>query len=96
MRRQLPLLLMSAWAAGCTHVKVQNMQNGQHSVTAVAPSGGYSGSREAAIELANEYCEKTGQEAVLDGFYDKSELGRRGEHSSSLIFDCAPRKKLVF
>jgi hypothetical protein len=89
-------LLALSGSAACTHIPVQDLGNGQRSVTATAPSGGYSGSREAAIELANEFCAKSGQQPELDGFFDKSELGRKGEHSSSLIFNCAPRKKLIF
>jgi hypothetical protein len=81
---------------GCHHLSVQELQNGQHSVTATSPSGGYSGSREDTIELANEYCAKHGQQAMLDGFFDKSDLGPKGEHTSSLIFSCGPRTKLEF
>jgi hypothetical protein len=82
--------------AGCHRLNVQDLQNGQHSVTATSPSGGYSGSREETIELANEYCDKHHQQAVLDGFFDKSELGPKGEHTSSLIFSCGPRTTLQF
>jgi hypothetical protein len=82
--------------AGCHHLNVQDLQNGQHSVTATSPSGGYSGSREETIERANEYCAKRSQQAVLDGFFDKSDLGPKGEHTSSLIFSCGPRTKLEF
>jgi len=75
--------------ASCAHVAVQDIGHGQHSLTASAPSGGYDGSREEAIEEANEYCAKAAQNAVIDGFFDKSALGPNGEHSSSIIFRCA-------
>ena len=82
--------------AGCTHAPVQDMSNGQHSLSATAPSGGFDGSREEAIEAANDFCQRSGQQAVIDGFYDKSALGPLGEHTSSIIFRCAPPHTLHF
>ena len=81
---------------GCEHAHVADMGSGQHSLTAVAPSGGYDGSHEEAIEEANDYCHKTRQQAVIDGFYDRPELGPHGEHTSSIIFKCAPPRTLKF
>lgn len=89
-------LLAAVALAGCAHPSVQDMRNGQHSLTATAPSGGFSGSREEAIERANAYCARSGQQAVLEGFYDKPQLGAAGEHSSSLIFSCAGPQRLHF
>jgi hypothetical protein len=43
---------------GCTHVSVQDLGKGRYSLTATAASGGYYGSREAAVEEANEFCER--------------------------------------
>jgi hypothetical protein len=82
--------------AGCTQQPVQHMGNGQHSLSATAPSGGFDGSREAAIEAANDFCNKSGQQPVIDGFYDKSALGPLGEHTSSIIFRCGPPHTLHF
>jgi len=83
--------------AGCTHhPQVQEMGNGQHSLTATAPSGGFDGSREEAIEEANDFCHRSGQQPVIDGFYDKSALGPLGEHTSSIIFRCGPPHTLHF
>jgi hypothetical protein len=82
--------------AGCKHTQVAEMGSGEHSLTAAAPSGGYDGSREEAIEQANEYCHKSRQQAVIDGFYDKPELGPHGEHTSSIIFKCAETRVLKF
>ena len=81
---------------GCHHPQVVNMQNGQHSITATAPSGGFSGSRELAIEQANDYCAHARQQPELDGFFDKSELGPNGEHTSTLIFNCVAPHTLQF
>jgi hypothetical protein len=85
-----------ALLAGCTHVQVQDMGNGQHSLSATAPSGGFDGSREEAIEEANDFCHKSGQQAVIDGFFDKSALGPLGEHTSSIIFRCGAPHVLRF
>jgi hypothetical protein len=89
-------LVASLAAAGCEHAHVADMGSGQHSLTAVAPSGGYDGSREEAIQEANDYCGKSRQQPVIDGFYDKPELGPHGEHTSSIIFKCATPKTLKF
>ncbi len=80
----------------CAHQAVQDMGHGQHSLTAVSDSGGYSGSHEAAVEEANAYCSRQRQQAVVDGFYDRAALGPDGTHASSLIFRCAPPTHLSF
>ena len=90
------LAAVVAVLAGCTHVPVQDMNNGQHSLSATASSGGFDGSREEAIEAANDFCHRSGQQAVIDGFYDKSALGPLGEHTSSIIFRCGPPRTLHF
>lgn len=90
-------VLAAVALAGCAQQPpVQELRNGQHSLTATAPSGGFSGSREEAIERANAYCARSGQQAVIDGFYDKAQLGAAGEHSSSLIFSCTAPRRLHF
>jgi hypothetical protein len=50
----------------------------------------------AAVEEANEFCRRHGQAAVTDGFYDKSEIGAEGEHTSSILFRCAVPQPLGF
>lgn len=88
----LALLLLGA----CAHVEVQDMGNGRHSLTATADSGGVPGSREEAVEEANDFCARSGQQAVIDGFYDKSGVSPRGEHTSSVLFRCAAPQALHF
>jgi hypothetical protein len=79
--------------AGCEHQPlVQDMGGGQHSLTATSSSGGYYGSREQAVEQANDFCEKSGRRAVTAGFYDKAAVGPHGEHTTSIIFTCAALK----
>jgi uncharacterized protein YcfJ len=82
---------------GCAHNDVQDMGHGQHSLTAVSAfGGGYAGSHEVAIQQANTFCSKSGQQAVIGGFYDKSGLGPLGEHYSTIIFNCAAPTTLHF
>ena len=82
---------------GCAHVEVQEMGHGQHSLTAGSTfGGGYAGSREEAIQQANSFCGRSGEQAVIDGFYDKSGLGPLGEHYSTIIFNCATSPTLHF
>ncbi len=90
------LLAVVALLNACAHTPVVEVGSGQHSLTATAPSGGYDGSREGAVEQAHAYCARQGLAAVTDGFYDKSELGPQGEHTSTVLFRCAPPKALVF
>lgn len=95
MRRTLIGLVTVALTA-CAHVGVQEMGSGQHSLTAVSSSGGYSGSHEEAVEQADAWCARSGQQTVIDGFYDKPSIGPNGEHSSSIIFSCAAPKSQPF
>lgn len=84
--------LLAAFAlGGCTHQAVQDMGGGQHSLTAVSRSGGFSGSHEEAVEQANEWCAKSGLQAIVDGFYDHATVAADGAHRSSIIFACGPR-----
>ena len=82
--------------AACGHQpQVQEMGNGQHSLTATSSSAGYYGSREEAVEQANDYCARSGQQAVTAGFYDRADIGPHGEHTTSIIFTCgAPKARM--
>ena len=88
--------LALAVIAGCAHLDVQDLGQGRYSLTASAPSGGFYGSREAAVEQANEFCRRQGEAAVTDGFYDKSELGPQGERTTSILFRCTVPQPLRF
>ena len=82
--------------AGCTHVPVQDLGAGRHALTAVSSSAGFSGSHEAAIEAANDYCGRSRQSAVIENFDDKPGVGPRGEHTSRIAFSCAAPTVLQF
>lgn len=89
----IALLLLAACA---TSANVQDIGNGRHSLVAVSPSGGYQGSHEEAVELANDYCSGRRQTAVIEGFDDKPGIGPEGEHTSGVVFSCAAPKALHF
>ena len=82
--------------AACARTPVSDLGQGRYSLTAAAPSGGFSGSHEEAIERANEFCARQEQAAVTDSFYDHSEIGPDGAHSSTILFRCAVRQALKF
>lgn len=82
--------------AACAHVEVQDVGNGRHSLLAVSPSGGYYGSHEEAVELANDYCSRFHQTAVIESFDDKPGVGPQGEHTSRVVFACSAPKTLHF
>ena len=94
--RALILAAALVLVAGCSRPNVQDARNGQHVVTGTAASGGYTGSREEAIEQANAYCDKSKQRAVIDSFDDKPGVGSKGEHTSSMVFTCAAPLVLQF
>jgi len=94
--RMLVFVLAGLAFVSCAHVEVRDLGSGQHSLTAEAPSGGYAGSHEEAVQKANDYCTKFHQAAVIDGFYDKPGIGALGEHTSRIIFRCAAPKTLHF
>lgn len=83
---------------GCAHSPepVQDMGNGQHSLTASSESGGVEGSRESAVERANAYCGRRGQQPVIASFYDHGAVGAQGQHTSTIIFSCAAPRVLHF
>jgi hypothetical protein len=75
---------------GCAHVPVQDLGDGRHSLSAVSKSGGYEGARAEAADAADEYCERSGQQAVIESFEDKPAADLEAEHSSAVIFSCGP------
>jgi hypothetical protein len=77
-------------------MQVTDLGDGRHSLTASSPTGGYSGSHEEVLESANSFCRKSRQAVVIDHFDDAPEVGARGEHTSNLVFKCAPPMVLNF
>jgi hypothetical protein len=95
---KVPALAVLAVVCGCAHspVAVQDMGNGQHSLTASSESGGLEGGRESAVERANAYCDRSGQQPVIASFYDHGTVGDQGQHTSTIIFSCAAPRVLHF
>ena len=83
-------------AVGCSHADVRDAGNGMHSVTGTAAWGGYTGSHEENIEQANDFCSKSGQQAVIESFEDKPGIGPKGQQSSTMVFACAARPALQY
>jgi hypothetical protein len=85
------LLLLGA----CAHTShVQDLGGGTHAVTASANWGGYTGSREETIALANDFCGKSDQIAAIESFADQPGVSAKGEQTSTLNFRCAARPVL--
>jgi hypothetical protein len=89
-------LAMILLLAGCAHADVRDAGNGMHSVTDTAAWGGYTGSHEENIEQANDFCSKSGQQAVIESFADKPGVGPKGQQTSTLVFGCAARPVLQY
>jgi hypothetical protein len=75
--------------AGCSHSDVRDAGNGKHAVTDTAAWGGYTGSHEENIEQANDFCAKSGQQAVIESFEDIARVGPKGQQTSTMVFACA-------
>lgn len=90
------MLGSAACLCACTPPPVADVGNGRYALVAVSASGGYSGSHEEAVERANDYCGRFHQRAVIDAFDDKPGVGPQGEHTSSVVFSCAPPRALQF
>ena len=81
--------------AGCAHTShVHDLGDGKHAVTASANWGGYTGSREETISLANDFCGKSNQMVAIDSFEDKPGVSAKGEQTSTLNFRCTARPVL--
>lgn len=95
-RARRSLVILTLALGGCSHLLVDDLGGGRHALTATSPSGGYSGSHEEAIEQAGRFCRKSRQATVIDHFEDAAEVGPRGEHTSRMVFACAPPMVLHF
>ena len=90
-----PILVSALLLGGCAHTShVQDLGNGMHAVTASANWGGYTGSREETIALANDFCRKSDQTVAIDSFEDKPGVSAKGEQTSTLNFGCTARPVL--
>jgi hypothetical protein len=91
-----PTLATVLLLGSCTHAEVRDAGNGMHSVTDTAAWGGYTGSHEENIAQANDFCGKSGLQAVIETFDDKPGVGAKGEQTSTMVFTCAARPVLHY
>jgi hypothetical protein len=77
------LLLLSA----CAGKAVIDAGAGRHSITA-SSTHGLLAAREQALKLANKYCARSGQQAVVESYDDKTLGGVVGDPTSNLVFTC--------
>lgn len=90
MGRVVALATALLCVAGCGPFAVQDLPAGHHALTATAKSGGYAVSRAQARDDASEYCERSHQQAVIDGFEDLPASGLDAAHASRISFSCSP------
>jgi hypothetical protein len=76
-------------SAGCSSARIQDLPDGRHSVLATASSGGYTISRQQAMQDASDYCERARQHLDVQSFDDLPASGLDGPHSSRLFFTCS-------
>jgi hypothetical protein len=84
VRYLLPcLLLLSA----CAGHPVSDAGAGRYSITATSAHGVVA-ARERAVALANKYCGRSSQQAVVESFDDVRLGGVIGDPTSSVVFRC--------
>ena len=76
------LLMLSACAS-----KVIDAGAGRYSVTASSTKG-LVAARDRAEKLANLFCARSGQRAVIQSFDDQRLAGAVGDPTSSVVFTC--------
>ena len=92
---RMPILVSALLLGACAHTShVQDLGDGKHAVTASANWGGYTGSREETIALANDFCGESKQIPAIDSFEDKPGTSPKGEQTSTLNFSCTARPVL--
>jgi hypothetical protein len=79
----LCLLMVSA----CAGQAVSDAGVGRFSVTATSANGVVA-ARERAVKLANRYCARSAQQAVVESFDDVRLGGVVGDPTSSVVFTC--------
>ena len=79
----LCLVLLSA----CAGQAVSDAGAGRYSVTATSAHGVVA-ARERAVKLADKYCGRSNQQAVVESFDDTRLGGVIGDPTSSILFRC--------
>jgi hypothetical protein len=66
-------------------VRVTDLEGGKHHL-AIRSQGAEEADRANAIQLADDYCRKSGQRAVIEGFDDKGSFA--ASPSTGVVFSC--------
>ena len=86
------LLMLSA----CAGQAVSDVGAGRYSVTATSAQGVVA-ARDRAVKVANKYCGRSSQQAVVESFDDLRLGGVVGDPTSSIVFRCgAPNTTALF
>ncbi|MGN6454042.1 MAG: hypothetical protein ACTHL7_13380 [Steroidobacteraceae bacterium] len=85
------LLMLSA----CSSQPVSDAGSGRHSVTATSTHGVLA-ARDEAVRVANRYCARSGQRAVVESFDDKTIGGVIGDPTTSAVFICGAPNTTAF
>jgi hypothetical protein len=80
---------------GCSSQKVVDAGAGRYSVTATSTHG-LLAARDRAVNLANHYCGRSGQQAVVQSFDDQRLAGVVGDPTSSVVFTCGAPNTTAF
>jgi hypothetical protein len=81
------LMLCLTLLSGCAGQAVTDAGAGRHSLTA-SSTHGVLAARERAEKLANRYCAGSGQQALIEGFDDRTLGGVVGDPTTSVVFSC--------
>ena len=85
--RCLMLCLLMLSVCACAGQAVSDAGPGRYSVTATSTHGVVA-ARERAVKLANRYCGRSSQQAVVESFDDVRLGGVIGDPTSNLVFRC--------
>jgi hypothetical protein len=80
---------------GCSSQNVIDAGAGRYSVTATSTHGVLA-ARDGAVKLANGYCGRSGQRAVIESYDDKRLAGVIGDPTSSVVFTCGAPNTAAF
>jgi hypothetical protein len=81
------LCLLMVMVSACGGQPVSEVGAGRYSVTATSAHGVVA-ARERAVKVANKYCGRSSQQAVVESFDDVRLGGVIGDPTSSVVFKC--------
>ena len=85
--KYLMLCLLMLSVCACAGQAVSDVGAGRYSVTATSTHGVVA-ARDRAVKVANRYCGRSSQQAVVESFDDLRLGGVIGDPTSNLVFRC--------